>query len=92
VAALGPGVWLVEGAASIEQVNAETGASLSAEGADRIAGWVAYHAGGLLKAGESVAAQGHCATVRRLRSHRLEQLQLERLPEGGSGEEGGRPA
>jgi putative hemolysin len=92
VAALGPGVWLVEGAASIEQVNAETGASLSAEGADRIAGWVAYHAGGLLKAGESVAAQGYCATVRRLRSHRLEQLQLERLPEGGSGEEGGRPA
>ena len=44
-----------------------------------MAGWVAFHAGGLLKAGESVEAQGCRATVRRLRNHRIQQVQLEHL-------------
>jgi len=45
-----------------------------------VAGWVTFHAGRLLKAGESVEVQGFRATVRRLRSHRIEQVQFERLP------------
>lgn len=76
---LGPASWLVEGTCSIDQVNRELGASLEAEGADRVAGWVAFHAGRLLKAGESVEAHGYRATVRRLRSHRIDQVQFERL-------------
>ena len=76
---LGIGSWLVEGAAVLDEVNHELGTRLEAEGADRIAGWVAFHAGRLLKAGESVEAQGCRATVRRLRNHRIEQVQLELL-------------
>jgi len=41
---------------------------------------VTFHAGQILKAGESVEAQGCRATVRRLRNHRIEQVQFERLP------------
>ncbi len=77
---IGNEVWLVEGSAVLDEVNHELGTQLDAEGADRIAGWVAFHAGRLLKAGENVEAQGCCVTVRRLRNHRLEQVQLERLP------------
>lgn len=75
--ATGSGVWLVEGTAVLDEVNHELGTRLEAEGADRIAGWVSFHAGRLLKAGESVEAQGCRATVRRLRNHRIEQVQLE---------------
>ena len=64
----------------LDEVNHELGTRLEAEGADRIAGWVAFHAGRLLKAGESVEAQGCRAIVRRLRNHRIVQVQLERLP------------
>ena len=77
--AVGTGVWLIEGSAVLDEVNHELGTQLEAEGADRLAGWVAFHAGKLLKAGESVEAQGCRVTVRRLRNHRLEQVQLERL-------------
>jgi len=77
---IGSNVWLVEGTAVLDEVNHELGTHLEAEGADRIAGWVAFHAGQLLKAGERVEAQGCRATVRRLRNHRIEQVQLERLP------------
>ncbi len=77
---LGPQAWLIEGATSLDAVNRTLGVNLSAEGADRLAGWVAYHAGRLLKAGETVEAQSFRATIRRLRNHRIEQVQLERLP------------
>jgi len=79
---IGGGVWLVAGTAVLDEVNRELDTRLEAEGADRIAGWVAFHAERLLKAGESVEAQGCRATVRRLRNHRIEQVQLE-LMEGG---------
>lgn len=79
----GTDCWLIEGATSLDEVNRELGANLSAEGADRLAGWVAYHAGRLLKAGEAVEAQSYRATVRRLRNHRIEEVQLERLPTTG---------
>lgn len=79
VESIGTEVWLIEGSAVLDEVNHELGTQLEAEGADRIAGWVAFHAGKLLKAGESVEAQGCRVTVRRLRNHRIEQVQLERL-------------
>ena len=85
----GNGVWLVEGSAVLDEVNHELGTRLEAEGADRIAGWVAFHAGSLLKAGESVEAQGCRATVRRLRNHRIIQVQLERLPPAPAPDAGG---
>lgn len=80
VARLTPDSWLIEGTASLDPLAHDLGATLDAEGADRMAGWVAFHAGRFLKAGESVEAQGFRATVRRLRNHRIEQVFLERLP------------
>ena len=71
---------MIEGATSLDEISRTLGTHLDAEGADRLAGWVAYHAGRLLKAGETVEAQGFRATVRRLRNHRIDQIQLERLP------------
>ena len=78
---LTPDSWMVEGTASLDPLIHELGATLEAEGADRMAGWVVFHAGRFLKVGESVEAQGFRATVRRLRNHRIEQVHLERLPE-----------
>ena len=86
---LGENAWLVEGTAVLDEVNHELGTRLEAEGADRIAGWVAFHAGSLLKAGESVEAQGCRAIVRRLRNHRIVQVQLERLPSAPAPDAGG---
>lgn len=80
VVRLTPDSWLIEGTASLDPLVHDLAAVLDAEGADRMAGWVAFHAGRFLKAGESVEAQGFRATVRRLRNHRIEQVLLERLP------------
>ncbi len=77
--AIASGVWLVEGTAILDEINHELRTQLEAEGADRMAGWVSFHAGRLLKAGETVEAQGCRVTVRRLRNHRIEQVQLELL-------------
>lgn len=92
---LGAGAWLIDGTTSLDAVNHTLGAGLEAEGADRVAGWVAFHAGRLLKAGESVEAQGFRATVRRLRKHRIDQVQFERLAsdptDEATGEAAGEP-
>ncbi|MDR2849028.1 MAG: hemolysin family protein [Verrucomicrobiota bacterium] len=73
------GVWLVDGAVSLEEVNHELDLNLEADDADRIAGWVTFHAGRLLKAGQRVEAQGCRVTVRRVRKRRIVAVQLEAL-------------
>jgi putative hemolysin len=75
------GRWLIDGRVSLDEVNRELGLSLDADNADRIAGWVTFHAGRLLRAGETVEAQGCRVQVRRLRTHRIDLVQLERLVE-----------
>jgi putative hemolysin len=74
------GNWLIDGSVSLDEVNRELGLSLEADDADRIAGWVTFHAGRLLRAGETVEAQGCRIQVRRLRTHRIDLVHLERLP------------
>ena len=72
-------VWLVDGAVSLEELNLQLNLALEADDADRIAGWLTFHAGRLLKAGESVEAQGCRATVRRMSKRRVGVIQLEVL-------------
>lgn len=72
-------VWLVDGAVSLDELNRQLDVALDADDADRIAGWMTFHAGQLLKAGESVEAQGCRATVRRMRNRRVGTIQLEVL-------------
>jgi len=69
--------WLIDGTASLEEVNRQLDLNLEADDADRIAGWITFHAGRLPQAGQAVEAQGCRATVRRLRKRRIDAVQLE---------------
>ena len=79
-------VWLIDGTVSLDEVNRQLDLTLEADNADRIAGWITFHAGQLPQAGQIVEAQGCRATVRRLRKRRIDAVQLEVLerPEEGS--------
>jgi putative hemolysin len=72
-------VWLLDGTVSLEEVNHELDLDLEADDADRIAGWVTFHAGKLLQAGQSVEAEGCRVTVRRTHKRRIVAVQLEVL-------------
>ena len=76
-------IWMIDGTASLEEVNHQLDLALEADDADRMAGWVTFHAGHLLQRGQSVEAQGCRATVRRVRKRRIDAVQLEilRYPE-----------
>lgn len=76
----GPARWFVDGATSIEDVNYELDLSLEADGADRIAGWVAAQVERIPRLGEVVEAQGCRASVQRRRKNRITLVQLEKLP------------
>ncbi len=81
-------VWLIDGTVSLDEINRQLDLSLEADNADRIAGWITFHAGRLPQAGQTVEAQGCRATVRRLRKRRIDAIQLEVLdrPEADSGD------
>lgn len=72
-------VWLVDGTVSLDEINRQLDLELEADDADRVAGWVTFHAGRLLQAGQSVEAQGCRATVRRMRKRRIDAIQIEVL-------------
>ena len=72
-------IWLIDGMASLEEINRQLDLALEADDADRIAGWITFHAGRLPQVGQSVEAQGCCVTVRRLRKRRIDAVQLEVL-------------
>ena len=76
-------IWMIDGTASLEEVNHQLDLELEADDADRMAGWVTFHAGHLLQPGQQVEAQGCRATVRRMRKRRIDAIQLEilRYPE-----------
>ena len=76
-------LWIIDGTASLEAVNHQLELALEADDADRMAGWVTFHAGHLLQQGQGVEAQGCRATVRRMRKRRIDAVLLEvlRYPE-----------
>lgn len=76
---LGEDVWLLDGTVSLEEVNRQLDINLEADDADRLAGWVTFHAGRLPQAGQTVEAQGCRATVRRMHKRRIDAVQLEVL-------------
>ena len=71
--------WLIDGTVNLDEVNRQLDLNLEADDADRIAGWVTFHAGRLPQAGQTVEAQGCRVTVRRLRKRRIDAVQLEIL-------------
>lgn len=73
-------VWLADGFASLDEINHQTDLTLEADDADRIAGWITFHAGGTLPSvGQTVEAQGCRVTVRSMRKRRIRDVLIEIL-------------
>lgn len=79
-------VWLIDGTTSLEEINRSLDLNLDADDADRISGWVTFHAEHFPQPGERIEAQGCRATVRHIRRRRIDTVYLEVLgrpePEG----------
>jgi len=73
--------WLLDGQISLEEINQKLALHLEAEGADRLAGWLATQLERLPRAGDVVTRQGCRAVVQQMRKHRVTQVLLERLPD-----------
>lgn len=72
--------YLIDGMTPLHTINHELDTDLTAESADRLAGWVTFHAAGLPRRGQQVEAQGCRVTVTKRRKRRLLQLELQILP------------
>ena len=85
----GQAVWEIDARASLDEVNRELGIELAAGDADRLSGWVAYHAERLPHVGQEIEADGCRATILKRRKRRVSLVRLEVLefPEVESDEE-----
>lgn len=83
----GPNRWLMDANFSLEELNRKLGLHLEAEGADRLAGWIAHHLGHLPEKDDVVIAQGVRVTVLQTMRLRVTLAQLEKLPETPRAEE-----
>ena len=81
--------WIIDARASLDEINRELGLELEAEDADRLAGWVAFHAERLPHVGQQIEADGCRATILKRRRRRVMSVKLEILeyPETDSDEE-----
>jgi putative hemolysin len=75
----GPNRWLMDANFSLEELNRKLGLHLDAEGADRLAGWIAHHLGHLPEKDDVVVAQGVRVTVLQTIRLRVTLAQLEKL-------------
>lgn len=71
--------WTIDGRASLDEVNRALGIELEADDADRVAGWVAYHAERIPHVGQKIEADGCRVTVLRRRRRRVTEVSLEVL-------------
>lgn len=71
--------WTIDARASLDEVNRELGLELEADDADRLAGWVAFHAERIPHVGQEIEAQGCRATVLKRRKRRVTSVRLEVL-------------
>lgn len=75
----GPGRWLVDANFSLEELNRKLDLQLDAEGADRLAGWIAHHLGHVPEKDDAVEAQGVRVTVLQTQRLRVTLAQIEKL-------------
>ena len=75
----GPTTWEIDARANLDEVNRELGVELQAEDADRLSGWVAYHAERLPHVGQEIVADGCRATILKRRHRRVSLVWLEVL-------------
>ena len=75
----GENVWEIDARANLDEVSRELGVELAADDADRLSGWVMYHAERLPHVGQEIEADGCRATILRRRGHRVTLVRLEVL-------------
>lgn len=85
----GANVWEIDARASLDEVNRVIGLELEAEDADRVSGWVQFHAERIPHVGQEIEADGCRVSVLRRRRRRVEAVRLEVLtrPEADTDEE-----
>ena len=75
----GTNVWEIDARANLDEVNRELDVKLEADDADRLSGWVAYHAERIPHVGQQIEADGCRATILRRRYRRVTLVKLEVL-------------
>jgi CBS domain containing-hemolysin-like protein len=85
----GPNVWEIDARASLDEINRTLDLELEAEDADRLSGWVQFHAERIPHIGQEIEADGCRATVLKRRRRRVTLVKLEVLerPEADTDEE-----
>ena len=73
----GENLWDIDGRVSLDEINREFDLELEAEDADRLAGWVAFHAERIPHVGQTIIADGCRATVLKRRHRRVTLVRLE---------------
>ena len=81
----GPNVWEIDARASIDEINRALDIELEAEDADRLSGWVQFHAERLPHVGQEIEADGCRATVLKRRRRRVTLVRLEVLKRAAAG-------
>lgn len=81
----GKDVWEIDARANLDEINRELGVDLDAGDADRLSGWVAFHAERLPHVGQQIEADGCRATILKRRRHRVVSVRLEVLDYPGAG-------
>lgn len=76
--------WVIDGRASLEEVNRALELELEAEDADRLAGWIACQAERIPHVGQQIEADGVRATILKRRKRRVTLVQLEVLERPGA--------
>jgi len=73
----GPCTWTIDARASLDEVSRALDVELEAEDADRLSGWVAYHAERIPHVGQQIEADGCRATILKRRHRRVSLVRLE---------------
>lgn len=74
-----PNIWEIDARASLDEINRELDIRLEAEDADRLSGWIQFHAERLPHVGQEIEADGCRATVLKRRRRRVTLVRLEVL-------------
>jgi CBS domain containing-hemolysin-like protein len=73
----GQNVWEIDARASLDEINRTLDIELEAEDADRLSGWVQFHAERIPHVGQQIVADGCRATVLKRRHRRVMSVRLE---------------
>ncbi len=73
---IGLNEWMIDGWASLDEINRELELDLEAGDADRLSGWMQYHAERILRKGETITMQGCRATAEKCRRRSVMQVRL----------------